>query len=153
MVFISNPKIQQLLKEQKMFDQVEIDNMLSAFYFGILDLVIDEIQIYIEQKKLKNVEDYIRSIANEIRKKTTSTIDDQVKLYTEIMNVVKDYPELAKIINKEIVKLEDEINTIVIDTLNDEGKLKLIDIFESDLKEIDENEAAAKRLMALPDNR
>lgn len=152
MVFISNPKIQELLKEQKMFDQVEIDNMLSAFYFGILDLVIDEIQIYIEQKKLKNVEDYINSIAEEIKKKPTSTIDDQVKFYTEIMNVVKDYPELLKIINKEIIKLEDEINRIVIDTLNDEGKLKLMDIFESDLKEIDENEAAAKRFMALPEN-
>ena len=147
-MYLINPKIQQLLINKHMFTQVDIDNMIRDYTFSVYDLIVDEVQIFIEQKKLTHIENYIRSIADEIKKKPRSTVDDQIKFYTEIFNVMKDYPELKAIVKAEIQKLDDALDKIVIDTLDDDGKLKLMDIFEADLKKIEIEEAAAKRIEA-----
>ena len=78
MLLLSNPKIQDLFIKEKIFDKKQIEDFIVNYSFAILDLIIDEIQIYIEQNNLTNVDEYLRSIADEIKKKKRSTIDDQL---------------------------------------------------------------------------
>ena len=151
MLLLSNPKIQDLFIKEKIFDKKQIEDFIVNYSFAILDLIIDEIQIYIEQNNLTNVDEYLRSIADEIKKKKRSTIDDQLKFYTEIFNVLNDYPALKDVLKKETQKFDDDLNEILLEGLDDSTYMKFMEIIESDLKELEKEEAAAKRLMASPD--
>ena len=52
MMLLFNPKIRDLYIKKEIFSKEYIDNFLVDYSLRLLDLIVDEIQIYIEQKNL-----------------------------------------------------------------------------------------------------
>jgi len=150
-MILLHKKVQQILIDKQVLTPKILEDMLGQYYVAIVSLMLDVIQIYIEEHKLTETEKYLTSIADSIRAKKQSTVDDQVKFYTELFHTIKDYPEISTWIEQSVDDIDAELDKSVLDVLDAEGRLRLVDIIEEDLVEIEKNEIIAKKLMASPD--
>ena len=146
-MLILNTKIQQLLQEQFLFSDADIDDMVLRYRKAILDLVIDEIQIFVEWKKLDEINESFDQKINIIKNQVKGDLELYKQLFEEYFGLLTKYPDLLAIVNDRIERLNERLNNDLVEALNDEGKMKLLDIIEDDMKVIKENEDYAKELM------
>jgi hypothetical protein len=146
-MLILNSKIQQLLQEQFLFSDDNIDEMVLRYRKAIVDLIVDEIQIFIERNELNEIDESIEQKINTLRQQSKGDMDLYKELYEEYFGLLAKYPDLVAIVNNRIEGLNERLNNDLVESLNDEGKMKLLDIIEEDMQIIKQNEDYAKELM------
>jgi hypothetical protein len=147
-MLILHPKVQKLIQKQLKYTDADIANLVIRYQFTLLNLLFDEILLYIEKTDLKDRED---SIINKIHTlKAMEQGDTKILegIYHEILETAELYPDLQKHIDQQISELNAALDHEIVEALNDEGKNELLDIIAEDLAEIAKSEKIADKLLA-----
>lgn len=139
-MLILNPKIQQLMKDQFCYDEEQIQSMVMEYQMGILTLLIYETELFIEKNNLSEIENSLDKKLALIKDKVKGELKDHMELYTEFFSTITKYPELQNNIEDQITSFNNTLNKDIVQAMDDEGKMKLLEIIESDVIEIKKNE-------------
>jgi glycyl-tRNA synthetase beta subunit len=139
-MLILNPKIQKLLQRKFQYSDEDITNMVNEYRNSIVNLVYDELLLFIDSHHLTDVSQSIISKSKQIKDNSRESVDILAKVYEEIFQVANKYPEAARIIEEKKEYLDNELNSYILSSLDEKGMLELLQIFEEDLIEIQKNE-------------
>jgi len=148
MILLFNKEVQKILIDANIFTMKDIDALCIRYTGYIVTMMMDDIQLYIEYKKLTEAENFMHKIVEEVAKKPRATMEDQIKIYTELFMMIKDYPELQTIIQKDMEDIDVDLDRELISSLRPQLQLKILEVMEAEIKDFPKYEEILKEKIA-----
>lgn len=131
MIFF-NPKINTYLQKEFNLTDQQMQAMAIQYSETVNKMIINEALLFAEKNKVKEYQE-IKDLINKKELILTKNID----IFEKIVSLVNIYPKLTQKIQKEILKINDEVYASIISSLTEEQGIEILKMIDEEIDYVD----------------
>ncbi len=131
MIFF-NPKINTYLQKEFNLTDQQMQAMAIQYSETVNKMIINEALLFAEKNEVKEYQE----IKYLIRKKEL-ILTKNIDIFEKIVSLVNIYPKLTQKIQKEILKINDEVYASIISSLTEEQGIEILKMIDEEIDYVD----------------
>lgn len=133
-MLLLNNNLIPLLKKRFGFSDEVINTLRAKYLESVINLIINNTFTFLEQNQLGNDIKKLQELS--LQSKKSNSVEEMVKLTEYLYSMPGKYPELAKLINTDILELNSAMNKDFFKMADDETIKEFLEIGAKELEEI-----------------
>ena len=131
MIFF-NPKINTYLQKEFNLTDQQMQAMAIQYSETVNKMIINEALIFAEKNNIKEYQEI-----KDLIKKKELILTKNIDIFEKIVSLVNIYPKLTQKIQKEILKINDEVYASIISSLTEEQGIEILKMIDEEIDYVD----------------
>ena len=131
MIFF-NPKINTYLQKEFNLTDQQMQAMAIQYSETVNKMIINEALLFAEKNKVKEYQEI-----KDLIKKKELILTKNIDIFEKIVSLVNIYPKLTQKIQKEILKINDEVYASIISSLTEEQGIEILKMIDEEIDYVD----------------